>query len=76
MENTRHRRWSYSRRRLQFGMVAGFKSESRPASLRNTWPECVGICTKDKEHAMSQKVETSTSKANEPFAMRQLAVAK
>ena len=31
--------------RLQFGMVAGFKSESRPASLRNTWPECVGICT-------------------------------
>jgi hypothetical protein len=25
-------------------MVAGFKSESRPASIRNTWPECVGIC--------------------------------
>ena len=23
---------------------AGFKSESRPASIRNTWPECVGIC--------------------------------
>ena len=31
---------------------------------------------KDKEHALSQKVNTSTSKANEPFAMRQLAVAK
>jgi hypothetical protein len=26
-------------------MVAGFKSESRSASRRNTWPECVGICT-------------------------------
>jgi hypothetical protein len=26
-------------------MVAGFKSESRSASLRNTWPECLGICT-------------------------------
>jgi hypothetical protein len=25
-------------------MVAGFKSEARPASNRNTWPECVGIC--------------------------------
>src|ERR1700738_3674659 len=31
--------------RLQFGTVAGIKSESRPASNRNTWPECVGICT-------------------------------
>ena len=29
--------------RLQFGMVAGFKSESRQASNRNTRPECVGI---------------------------------
>src|ERR1700724_4619981 len=29
---------------LQFGTVAGIKSESRPASNRNTWPECVGIC--------------------------------
>jgi hypothetical protein len=25
--------------RLHFGMVAGFKSERRPASRRNTWPE-------------------------------------
>ena len=27
-------------------MVAGFKSESRPASLRNIWPECVRISRK------------------------------
>src|SRR5436309_15779810 len=27
-------------------MVAGFKSESRPASNRNTRPECVGIRTR------------------------------
>jgi hypothetical protein len=26
-------------------MVAGFKSECRPASSRNTWPECIGICS-------------------------------
>jgi len=24
--------------------VAGIKSEFRPTSNRNTWPECVGIC--------------------------------
>jgi hypothetical protein len=36
--------------RLQFGMVAGFKSESRPASIRNTWPECVGICRSSISH--------------------------
>ncbi|HEY1781430.1 MAG TPA: hypothetical protein VGG79_13550 [Roseiarcus sp.] len=29
--------------RLQFGMVAGIKSERRPTSNRNHWPDCVGI---------------------------------
>src|SRR5947209_19580704 len=29
--------------RLHFGMVAGFKSERRPASNRNRWPDCIGI---------------------------------
>ena len=29
--------------RLHVGMVAGFKSEPRPASRRNTRPACVGI---------------------------------
>ena len=51
---TPHRGWPASPRnggRLQFGMVAGFKSESRPASIRNTWPECVGICILDAERA-------------------------
>src|SRR5208282_1777337 len=31
--------------RLQFGMVAGIKSERRPTSNRNPWPDCVGIRT-------------------------------
>jgi hypothetical protein len=29
--------------RLHFGMVAGIKSEWRPTSNRNPWPDCVGI---------------------------------
>jgi HSP20 family molecular chaperone IbpA len=31
--------------RLQFGMVAGFKSEPWPPSPRNTRPASIGICT-------------------------------
>ena len=31
--------------RLHFGMVAGIKSEWRPTSNRNPWPDCVGIRT-------------------------------
>ncbi len=31
---------------------------------------------KDKEHAMSWVIDTSTFRANEPFAMQQLMVAK
>jgi hypothetical protein len=31
--------------RLQFGMVADFKSERRPGSNRNPRPDCVGIRT-------------------------------
>ncbi len=29
--------------RLHFGTVADIKSERRPASNRNRWPDCVGI---------------------------------
>jgi hypothetical protein len=37
-------------------MVAGFKSERRPTSNRNPWPECVGIRRKrEKLHGRRQK---------------------
>jgi hypothetical protein len=29
-------------------MVAGIKSERRPASIRNRWPDCVGIRKRDE----------------------------
>src|SRR5271157_1783096 len=32
--------------RLHFGMVAGIKSERRPTSNRNPWPDCLGIRTR------------------------------
>jgi hypothetical protein len=44
--------------------VAGFKSESRLASIRNTWPECVGICCK--------QVAGSTLKGRSPYQKRPL----
>src|ERR1700724_154404 len=52
--------------RLQFGTVAGIKSESRPASNRNTWPECVGICNfpnlrQNGAENTSQKTTPSTN---------------
>jgi hypothetical protein len=33
-------------------MVAGFKSECRPASSRNTWPECIGICNQSADQGV------------------------
>jgi hypothetical protein len=43
----------YNQRR--FGMVAGFKSESRPASIRNTWPERVGQPTVSLQSYFGQR---------------------
>jgi hypothetical protein len=40
-------------------MVAGFISEPRPASLRNTWPECVGISS----HGCRDLINLQTARA-------------
>jgi 2-keto-4-pentenoate hydratase/2-oxohepta-3-ene-1,7-dioic acid hydratase in catechol pathway len=37
------RAFNSSSGRLHFGTVAGIKSERRPTSNRNRWPDCVGI---------------------------------
>ena len=38
--------------RLHFKMVAGIKSERRPTSNRNAWPECIGIRSRRAQRAL------------------------
>jgi hypothetical protein len=40
------------------GTVSGFIPECRPTSNRNTWPDCIGICTQGRFTAIGQAMGT------------------